>query len=217
MPVITRISERNRSPRRRNIYVDGKFAFACNVAVAARFGLREGLEIAAEQVERIRGDEVRQECFDAAIHILERRLHSQAELRQKLISKEYGESLIDTVLDELIRLDYINDDRFARARALSDAEHKQHGRRRAMLQLRRSGVGSETAARAVNDVYQDHNSTAVARTLAMKQAPRLRRLDPVVARRRLVGMLQRRGFDYDAIRPIIDEALGPDRPDEEAM
>jgi hypothetical protein len=29
----------------------------------------------------------------------------------------------------------------------------------------------------------------------------------VVARRRLVGMLQRRGFDYDSIKPVVDEVL----------
>jgi SOS response regulatory protein OraA/RecX len=43
--------------------------------------------------------------------------------------------------------------------------------------------------------------------LARKQAPRLRKLDPIVARRRLTGMLQRRGFDYDDIRPVLDEVL----------
>jgi NAD(P)-dependent dehydrogenase (short-subunit alcohol dehydrogenase family) len=48
---------------------------------------------------------------------------------------------------------------------------------------------------------------AVARALAAKQAPRLKRLDPIVARRRLIGMLQRRGFDYDEIKPVVDEVL----------
>jgi SOS response regulatory protein OraA/RecX len=36
----------------------------------------------------------------------------------------------------------------------------------------------------------------------------LRKLDPVTAKRRLIGMLQRRGFDYDTIRPIVEEVLG---------
>jgi len=57
-------------------------------------------------------------------------------------------------------------------------------------------------------VYSEHDSTAVARQLAEKQAPRLKRLDPAVARRRLVGMLQRRGFDYESIKPVVDQVLG---------
>jgi hypothetical protein len=30
----------------------------------------------------------------------------------------------------------------------------------------------------------------------------------VTAKRRLIGMLQRRGFDYDTIRPVVEEVLG---------
>ena len=50
----------------------------------------------------------------------------------------------------------------------------------------------------------------MARELALKQAPRLRKLDPLVAKRRLVGMLQRRGFDFETIKPVIDEVLRGD-------
>ena len=53
-------------------------------------------------------------------------------------------------------------------------------------------------------------SFETARRLAQKQSARLRKLDPLVARRRLAGMLQRRGFDYDTIKPVIDEVLGDD-------
>jgi regulatory protein len=77
-----------------------------------------------------------------------------------------------------------------------------------MVELFKAGVTGETARRAVEDVYEITDSTGIARALAMKQAPRLRKLDPIVARRRLVGMLQRRGFDYDSIRPVVDEVLG---------
>ena len=66
----------------------------------------------------------------------------------------------------------------------------------------RSGVKGDVTDRALDEVYQQADPTALARQLALKQAPRLRKLDPAVARRRLVAMLQRRGFDYDAIKPL---------------
>jgi regulatory protein len=77
-----------------------------------------------------------------------------------------------------------------------------------MAELRKAGVSGEVAARALDRVYDAADSVAVARELAMKQAGRLRKLDPVVARRRLVGMLQRRGFEYEAIKPVIEAVLG---------
>jgi regulatory protein len=208
VPVITRITEQKRRPNRRSVYLDGKFAFGCNVNVVARFRLREGQTLSADQLRAIETGEVRQECMDRALGYLKMRLHSRSELRRKLMRREYGVSIVDGVLEELARLGYINDTTFARTKALSAAQHKQHGRRRAFMELLKSGVTGEVAGRAVEDVYETHDSLAIARQLAIKQAPRLRRLDPLVARRRLVGMLQRRGFTYDDIRPVVDEVLG---------
>jgi regulatory protein len=208
MAVVTKIVEQKRSPNRRNIYLDGAFAFGCNLNVVARFRLREGLQLTQAQIDEVQQGEVRQECFDAAMRSLQTRLHSRAELRKKLMRKEWGGAVIDGVLDDLQRLGYLDDARFAKTKAMSAAQHKHHGRRRAMVELIRAGVKGDVAARALDDVYDAHDSTAVARGLAKKQAARLKRLDPIVARRRLVGMLQRRGFDYDSIKPVIDEVLG---------
>jgi regulatory protein len=211
MPTITKITEQKRSPNRRNIFLDGAFAFGCSVNVVARFRLRAGLLLTPEQVRQIEHGEVKQECFDAAMLFLQARLHSRAELYKKLSRREWGDEVIDAVLDDLARMGYLDDVRFAKTRALSAAQHKQHGRRRAFIELIRSGVKGDVADKALDEVYTETDTLAVARALARKQAPRLQRLDPVVARRRLVGMLQRRGFDYDDIRPVIDEVLGKSR------
>ena len=111
-------------------------------------------------------------------------------------------------LADLERLGYVDDARFAKTKAMSAAQYKHHGHRRARVELMKAGVDDATARKAIEDVYDPHDSLGVARTLAQKQAPRLRKLDPIVARRRLAGMLARRGFDYDTIRPVIDEVLG---------
>lgn len=208
MPTITKISEQKRRENRRNVYLDGRFAFGCNLNVVAKFKLREGMTLTAEQVRAIEEGEVRQECFDKALEYLGLRLHSRAELAKKLTRREYGDTIISAVLDELSRLGYVDDERFARTKALSAAEHKKHGRRRAMVELLKTGVKGDVARRALDQVYDAQDTLAVARQLAEKQAPRLKRLDPQVARRRLVGMLQRRGFDYEDIRPVVDDVLG---------
>ncbi|HEV2294801.1 MAG TPA: RecX family transcriptional regulator [Tepidisphaeraceae bacterium] len=210
MPTITKISEQRRRPNRRNVYLDGQFAFGVNLNVVARFRLREGMSITSEQVGEIEHGELRQEVFDQATRYLGQRLHTRAELHRKLMRREYGERIISDVLDQLEQLGYVDDKRFATAKALSAAQHKHHGKRRAAVELIKAGVKGETARRALEEVYEAHDSLAVARQLAEKQAPSLRRLDGVVARRRLIGMLLRGGFTYDEIRPVIDEVLGKD-------
>ncbi len=208
MPIVTKILEQKRRPNRRNIHLDGKFAFGLNVNVVAQFRLREGLELSAEQVAQIAAGELRQEVFDKAMALLGRRLHARAELKRKLMRLEYGEAVIDGVLDDLTQLGYLDDARFATVKASSAAKNRHHGKNRARVDLLKSGVDRETARRALEDVYDAHDSLAVARQLAQKQAPRLRRLHPLTARRRLAGMLLRRGFEYDTVRPVIDEVLG---------
>lgn len=208
MPTITKISEQKKRENRRNIFLDGSFAFGVNLNVVARFRLRVGLELSAEQVAEIEAGEVRQECLDKGLEYLSSRLHSRSELQRKLMRREYGEGVVSAVLDELERLGYVDDARFARAKALSAAERKHHGRRRAFMELRKAGVGGEVADKALDEVYSTSDSVAVARELALKQAGRLKKLEPAVAKRRLVGMLQRRGFEYEAIKGVVEELLG---------
>ena len=207
MPVVTKISEQKRRQNRRNIYLDGAFAFGINLNVVARFRLREGMTLGDDQILQIQKGEVRQECFDMAMEYLQTRLHGRAELLRKLSRREYGGAVIEDVLNQLAELGYVNDERFAHAKALSASQHKHHGRRRARIELLKAGVRGAVADRALEDVYAQHDGAAHAKLLALKQAPRLRRLDPAVARRRLVGMLQRRGFDYDTIKPVVDEVM----------
>jgi regulatory protein len=211
VPTITRIAEQKRRQNRRNVYLDGAFAFGCNINVVAKFRLREGLTLTPDQVRQIELGEVRQECFDRAMAALGARLHSRAELYKKLMRREYGETVVGAVLDDLARLGYVDDEQFAKSKATSSARYKHHGRRRALVELRRAGVTGDVAERALDDVYARQDSTAVAKELALRQLSRLQRLDPVVARRRLVGMLQRRGFDYESIKPVVDEVLGKGR------
>src|SRR4051812_4971428 len=124
---ITDIVESKRKPNRRKIYLDGAFAFACNLNVVARFRLRNGMELTEQQVQAIQQGEVRQECFDEAMKYLQLRLHSRSELHKKLMRREYGQPMVDDVLDQITTLGYLDDERFARTKAMSASQHKHHG------------------------------------------------------------------------------------------
>ena len=208
MPQVTRISEQRRRPNRRNVHLDGVFAFGCNLNVIARFRLREGISLTNEEVIAIQQGEVRQECFDQALKYLQLRLQSRAEIIRKLSRREYGQAVVVSVADQLVELGYLDDARFARAKAMSAAKHKHHGRRRAKIELMKAGITGYVAESALNEVYSTSDSAAVARGLAQKQAVRLRKLEPAMARRRLTGMLVRRGFDFETVTAVVAETLG---------
>jgi SOS response regulatory protein OraA/RecX len=163
MPLITQILEAKGKGQRRRIYLDGKFAFTIKLNVVARFRLREGMDLSSAQIQQIETGEVRQECLDRAMKYLSGRLHSAAELKRKLLRQEYSPAMIDEILEELKRLGYIDDARFAKTKALSAAQHKHHGPRRAMVELMKAGVKKDVAQGAVGEVYESNDTSGSSR------------------------------------------------------
>ena len=207
MPTITRIEEQRHRKNRRSVYIDGEFAFGCNLNVVARFRLREGMAIDDELRRRIEEGEVQQEAFDHATRLLGQRMQSERELRMKLGRKDYGTGAIDAVVENLKRLGYVDDARFAAGRAADQARIKKHGQARAVQELMTAGVDKTLAEQATAEVYEDIDPREAAVELAEKKAASLKRFDEATARRRLVGFLQRRGFDYETIQYAVERTL----------
>ena len=208
MPTITAITEQRRRKNRRSVYIDGEFAFGCNLNVVARFRLREGMSISESLRKEIEEGEVQQEAFDHATRLLGMRMQSERELRTKLGRKDYGPAAVDAVIENLKRLNYVDDAKFAASRAADQANVKKHGKVRAVQELVKSGVNRSLAEKATAAAYQDVDPKAAAVELADKRLPSLRRLDAETARRRLVGYLQRRGFDYETVQHAVEKTLG---------
>jgi regulatory protein len=135
-------------------------------------------------------------------------MQSERELRTKLRRREYGEAVVDAVIENLRRQGYVDDEKFALDRAAQQARVKKVGRQRAIQELCKAGVARPTAERAAARVYEDIDPRAAAVEVAQKRAASLRRLDDLTARRRLIGYLQRRGFDYETIAHAVRHALG---------
>ena len=207
MPVITKITEQKKRANRRSVFLDGAFAFGVNLNVVAKFGLVEGDTLSAADVERIQQGEVRQETFDKAIGFISRRPHSKSELQKKLARYEFGPDVIRSVIAQLEELGYINDAAFSAGKAEAAAKLKHHGKNRAMIELQRKGVPRETAKQAIDQVYESHDSNADARLLATRKMRSLGGLEPHVIKRRLYGMLLRRGFDFATIKPAVEQAM----------
>ena len=208
MPKITAITEQRRRKNRRSVHIDGEFAFGCNLNVVARFRLREGMTISESLRREIEEGEVQQEAFDHATRLLGMRMQSERELRTKLGRKDYGTVAIDAVIENLKRLNYVDDVKFAASRAADQANVKKHGKVRAVQELMKSGVARPLAEKATAAAYQDVDPKAAAVELAAKRLPNLRRLDAETAKRRLVGFLQRRGFDYETVQHAVEKTLG---------
>ena len=107
MPTITKISEQRRRPNRRNVYLDGAFAFGVNLNVVARFRLREGMTLTPEEVTEMRRT-VRGEVIASS---MDQDVESHVRISQLIF--ERGKRLAEEGKDVVILMDSVT--RTARA------------------------------------------------------------------------------------------------------
>ena len=81
------------------------------------------------------------------------------------------------------------------------------GRRLVEAKLRRDGVSAEIIRAVLDEAFGERDQREDAMELARRQAGTLVRLDRVVAERRLIGRLARRGFDAEVVRECARRAL----------
>ena len=152
------------------------------------------------------GDENDKECTRAkniAYRYLSYRPRSYAEVEKKLRDKGFGDVTVRTVLSNLTRLDYVDDEKFADQWAQSRVRLRGLGRRRIERELKDKGVDRETARRALDSVLTADLEIETAKRAVERKLTSMRALDRGTRRRRLAGFLERRGFSFSVIRHIL--------------
>jgi regulatory protein len=155
---------------------------------------------------RLMGDEKDKECTRAtniAYRYLSYRPRSYSEVEKKLRDKGFGDVTVGTVLSNLIRLGYVDDEKFADQWAQSRVRLRGLGRRRIEQELRDKGVDRDTARRVLDDVLTVDLEIETARRAAERKLTTMRTLDRETRRRRLAGFLERKGFSFAVIRQIL--------------
>jgi regulatory protein len=142
---------------------------------------------------------------DRALGLLSVRWRSRAELRSRLRRAGFEPDEIDTALEDLEAVGLVDDDRFAAELVRDRAGRRLAGPRAIQAALREKGVPAEAAERAMAEVQGDERDRAL--RLAEARAARLTGLAPEAAHRRLLGLLQRRGYDFGLARWAAAEAL----------
>ncbi|HJP65457.1 MAG TPA: regulatory protein RecX, partial [Actinomycetota bacterium] len=112
---------------------------------------------------------------------------------------------VDTALADLVRAGLVDDQRFATELVRSRSGRRLAGSRLIRQELRQKGVAPQLVDEAVADAEGTEEDRAF--RLAEQRAARFGRLDPDATARRLIGVLQRRGFGYDAAKRAAMHAL----------
>ncbi|WP_372435115.1 regulatory protein RecX [Oceanitalea stevensii] len=134
---------------------------------------------------------------------------SRAQLAEKLAAKDVPDEIAEQLLDRFEEVGLVDD--AAYAEMLVRTRHGERGLARRALahELRLKGVSPEVAEQALEQIDDDDELTA-ARDLALRKARASRGLDHDKRRRRLAGMLARKGYSPGVAMRAVDEALAAD-------
>jgi regulatory protein len=143
---------------------------------------------------------------DRALRLLGVRARGREELRRRLAQAGFEADEVETALGDLERVGLIDDERFAREVAAYEMGRRGMGRRAALASLRRRGLAPDLAERVVEELAPDDEDERAAE-LAQSRLARMDGLADDVAHRRLVGFLQRRGYEARVAHGAARKAL----------
>ena len=147
------------------------------------------------------------DCYVAAMRILNHRFNSEGELRRKLALKEFAADVVGATIERLRGEKWLDDERFA-ASYVRTRVRKGYGRLRIKRELSAAGIERETITRALSESVPDHDERAAALVSARKRLAVLRRRDDdALIRVKLAAYLVRQGYDSSLALDVVRELL----------
>lgn len=195
-----------------NVFVDGEFALGVHVATLQREGLYKGKVLDEAGWQRLECAESDSKAWESALRLLETRPRSEREIRDRLRQKSYQPEQIEGVVIRLRDLGLIDDQTFAKMWVDNRTANKPKGAQALRQELARKGVDRAIvdATLATIPAADEAAQCAVVAREALRRyadAP-----DRATFQRRFGGFLQRRGYRFDTIKPILSQLWAEVQP-----
>ena len=220
---ITSIQTVPELPAHQQLFLNGAPFVVVHASLIEKFGLRIGLEIEAEIIEKlIAADEVmraknyalrllREEKDNTTVDESENprstskpKMYTKNKMEQRLAREGFSTQAIETTIEELIHSGHIRDRKYAENWIARRQKSNPRGKTLLKNELVEKGVDRKIAEQVVAKV-ETEDETKVALQIAQKRAKQYKRLPVHVAKRRLHGFLARRGFGSEVVRHVLKQ------------
>ena len=199
MPTITAVEKQKRR-QRADVYIDGVCALSLRLDVVVISGIAVGSELDARRRREVEAEDQRLGAIEASLRMLAMGPRSERDLRDRLKRKSFRAQAVDTAVERMRELGYINDETYARTFIESRLAATPRSRRALAFELGRKGVDREIAATAVAEL----SDADAAYAAAQRRLRALRGLDRQAFTRRMGTFLASRGFGYGVARATIE-------------
>ena len=186
---------------------DEKLILDYEVFVKSR--LKKNDEIPEEKLSQLIFDNNFHHIKKTAFKFLSRRLHSINELRLKLKQKRLDNDLIETVLDNLIGKNFLDDYKFAEQFSEENIRNKLWGKGKLKAELLKRGIHSEIISQVFEEKFPESDDLSNAILLSKKKLKLLstKKLEKQKLESKILFFLYSRGYDYNTSRQAVSEVM----------
>jgi regulatory protein len=160
-----------------------------------------GQELKPDKIAELLADDAREVAYLQALHFLDYRPRSRAEVRRNLEKHTFPPDVIADVFKRLERSGLVNDERFAHDWVENRSDFRPRSRRALAVELHQRGLDEAAIEKALEGLDEE----ALAYQAALKQSRRLEGLSMRDFRNKLGSFLARRGFSYEVIKPVVEK------------
>jgi regulatory protein len=220
MAIITKITTQQKNQDRFNIFMDygkGKgeeYAFSVDSNVLIKFQLKKGMEVDDFSFIEIQYQDDIRKAYNKAIHYLSRRMRSEKEIKDYLISKEIEEPVINEIIHKLSTQKYINDKEYALAYVRTQANTTDKGPTVIKMELKEKGIDEATLMLALGE-YPLEQQIEKATKISGKFYEKNTKESLKIQKQKLENLLLRKGYSYDVINIAVNEASVNNEADED--
>lgn len=199
---ITDITPQKRNKDFYNIFIDGEFFCSLDDESIYTMKLKEGVEVDTILLEKAATQSAYKKALNYSLYILAKYYKTKHELIKKLKEKEYKDDTINSVIEKLKELGYLNDEMYVEDYIRSKQGSNQTINKRTLYnKLLQKGIDRELVQNSLKNVDIDEYD------IAMKAAEKkLRSLkgSPREKKAKLYSYLYGKGFEYETCSKIID-------------
>ncbi len=201
---ITKIETQKKNNARVSIFIDGEFSFGIYYNTLIKFDLIVGLELTDKEIEEIIIDDEYVKCFNSALNYISYQERTIKEVKNKLVSKEYLNLTINKAIEELLKLNYLND--FEYAKRYIELKVKKMGTQKIKYLLIEKGIDEKIFDFLLMN-YSEDQQYEIALLLASKKNDQYDNISYQKRYSRLSGLLNRKGYSYSIVNRVLSEIL----------
>jgi regulatory protein len=193
-----------------NIFLDGTYFTSLELITVAKQGLKVGMDISQSEFNQLLRKHDDEKLLFRAMNFLSLRPRSKQEVTSYLqkkwtpkLSKEDYRKRVRGVVEKLKKENVLNDSEFANWWVEQRLTFRPKGKIALRRELQQKGIGNDI----ISEVLASLDEVEAAKRVVEKKSRMFKGQSSMQARRKLIALLQRRGFSWDTIRQIVDESL----------